>query len=136
MNIQETFNDSYDRCLQHKDFFSVFLHTFQQQEGDIAQKFAHLDAKRLQGMLKGAIYMIMLSINSVDARTKLHQYGKKHGPNGVNVTPEDYDTWLDCLLFSVKVCDPLYDEQIEQAWRTCFQFGIDIMKEESHPQAS
>jgi len=45
------------------------------------------------------------------------------------VRPEMYDTWRDCLLQSVKEYDPLFSDEIEQAWRAAAEFAIDFMRE-------
>ncbi|WP_322784238.1 globin [Photobacterium obscurum] len=81
-------------------------------------------------MLKASIVMILLASTSEAARDSIRYFGKRHGPNGVGVTPLDYDIWLECLLTTVSLCDPNYNHDVEQAWRECFKQGIAIMKEE------
>ena len=39
-----------------------------------------------------------------------------------------YDLWLDSLVATVSVCDPLFEPATEQAWRAMLRPGIEIMQ--------
>ncbi|MGF1716286.1 globin [Photobacterium chitinilyticum] len=130
MDIHEVFNDSYARCNQHPRFFETFYELFCQKDDKFRLMFANVDMHKQITMLKASITIILLAPISDSARESIRFFGKRHGPQGVGVSPLDYDTWLDCLLETVHQCDPYYTPDVEKAWRECFWLGIEIMKEE------
>lgn len=130
MDIHEVFNDSYARCNQHPRFFETFYELFCQKDDKFRLMFANVDMHKQITMLKASITIILLAPISDSARESIRFFGKRHGPQGIGVSPLDYDIWLDCLLETVHQCDPYYTPDVEKAWRECFWLGIEIMKEE------
>lgn len=130
MDVHEVFNDSYARCNQHPRFFEIFYERFCLKEAKFRQMFASVDMQKQIKMLKASIVIILLAPTSAAARDSVRFFGKRHGPEGVGVSPLDYETWLNCLLETVSQCDPYYSPNVEQAWRECFRLGLEIMKEE------
>jgi len=130
MDVHEIFNDSYARCNQHPRFFEIFYDLFCMKDDKFRQMFANVDMQKQITMLKASITIILLAPISDSARDSIRFFGKRHGPQGVGVSPLDYDTWLDCLLETAHQCDPHYTPDVEKAWRECFWLGIEIMKEE------
>jgi len=130
MDVHEIFNDSYARCNQHPRFFETFYELFCQKDDKFRLMFANVDMQKQITMLKASITIILLAPISDSARESIRFFGKRHGPQGIGVSPLDYDIWLDCLLETVHQCDPYYTPDVEKAWRECFWLGIEIMKEE------
>lgn len=130
MDIHEVFNDSYARCNQNPRFFNQFYTLFWHRDDKFRQMFIGVDMNKQISMLKASIVIILLASTSEAAKKSVRIFGKRHGPDGVGVSPLDYDTWLDCLIETVSACDPYYNHNVEQAWRDCFAEGIAIMKEE------
>ena len=46
----------------------------------------------------------------------------------LDIKPELYDLWLDRLVQAVGEFDPMFDPEIEAAWRRLLQPGIEFMK--------
>ena len=53
---------------------------------------------------------------------------KLHGRAELDITPELYDLWLDRLVQAVREFDPMFDPEIETAWRRVLEPGIEFMK--------
>ncbi|HHP0478353.1 globin [Vibrio campbellii] len=130
MNVIEAFNDSYERCVTHEDFFDLFYENFWSKGENFRQKFDGVDMKKQIRMLKGSIVFVMMADTSTDARDMMRKYGHKHGHNNIGVAPEDIDVWFESLLETVAQCDSDFDESVEYAWRHCFETGLTIMKKE------
>ncbi|PSW21897.1 globin [Photobacterium sanctipauli] len=130
MDFHEQFNDSYERCLRHSNFFEVFYDLFFKRDEKFRQMFDGVDMQKQIKMIKASIVMILLASTSEQARESIRVFGQRHGPKGIGVNPVDFDIWLECLLEAVSMCDPRYNEAVKQAWTTCFKEGIAIMKEE------
>jgi hemoglobin-like flavoprotein len=58
----------------------------------------------------------------------LERIAKLHGRKGLNVQPELYDLWLDCLLRTVKEYDRRYNAKTKRTWYNMMQPGIKFMK--------
>jgi hypothetical protein len=39
-----------------------------------------------------------------------------------------YDQWLECLIQAVRECDPVFCEEVEQAWRRAMRVGIEFLR--------
>ncbi|GAL28986.1 hypothetical protein JCM19239_1721 [Vibrio variabilis] len=50
---------------------------------------------------------------------------------GLDISVKELDIWVDSLLATVAIYDPLWDQEIELAWRNVLALGIEIMKENS-----
>ncbi|MGF1684528.1 globin [Photobacterium minamisatsumaniensis] len=135
MDFHEKFNDSYERCQKHDDFFDIFYDNFFKKDQKFRQMFEGVDMVNQIRMIKVSIVMILLASTSESARETIRMYGRRHGPEGINVHPIDFDIWFDCLINAVSLCDPLFNDQVKQAWRACFNEGIAIMKEECQTES-
>ena len=58
----------------------------------------------------------------------LERLAKLHSRAELDIKPELYDLWLDRLVQAVKEFDPMFDMEIETAWRRTPQPGIEFMK--------
>ena len=62
------------------------------------------------------------------AHRELEKLAKRHSRAQLDVKPEWYDLWLDCLLKSVAEFDPEYSEELDTAWRESLRDGIELLK--------
>lgn len=46
----------------------------------------------------------------------------------LGVTPEMYDTFVDCMLRSVAELDPQWSPALERFWRSALTAGIEVMR--------
>ena len=128
--IDEIFNNSYERCLQSPHFFDRFYENYVSANELVAEKFADTDMDRQKDMLKASLHMLMAlrSTNPKDAVSYFRRIGKIHGRDKHDIPPEMYDLWLSCLLQTVEESDHRYDARVEAAWRTLLEGGIRIMQ--------
>ena len=126
--MSEMFHDSFDRCNERTDFFDLFYQHFLSASSSIADKFAETDLDRQKRMLKKSLVMIMLARkNDAAAETYLKEIAERHSSRDLNIEPYMYEVWLECLIRSVKQCDPMFSEEVEQAWRDVMSHGIEYM---------
>jgi hemoglobin-like flavoprotein len=57
----------------------------------------------------------------------LRQLAERHSKQGVDVPPELYSVWLDCLIETVRRFDPKFNDEVGNAWRRVFSKGIEFM---------
>jgi hemoglobin-like flavoprotein len=125
----ELFNDSLDRCSSRPGFLDRFYEIFLASSDEAAKKFARTDFQEQTRMLKASLYIMMVaSSGRPEFNDHLQQIAKLHSRTELDIKPELYDQWLDCLLQAVKEFDPLFDLDIETAWRRVLQYGIEFMK--------
>jgi len=123
------FDTSLARCLAEEAFLTRFYELFVESSPAIAEKFRHTDFERQRRAMGASLYVIVLALEQGEAALiYLDQIAKQHSHEDLDVPPEMYDPWRDCLLQSVKEYDPMYSDGIEQAWRGAVDFAIDIMR--------
>ena len=79
-------------------------------------------------MLKTSLYTMMLAGGGSERIVHLERLARLHSRAELDIKPELYDLWLDRLVQAVKEFDPMYDPEIEAAWRRMLQPGIEFMK--------
>ena len=123
------FDTSLARCLAEEAFLARFYELFVESSPAIAEKFRHTDFERQRRAMGASLYVIVLALEHGEAAMiYLDQIAKQHSHADLDVPPEMYDAWRDCLLQSVSEFDPMYSDGIEQAWRGAVDFAIDIMR--------
>lgn len=80
-------------------------------------------------MLKASLVLIQNAPTSSSIRETIRKLAIKHKNMGLHISASELDMWIDNLAATVAVYDPLYDENIELAWRDVLASGIKIMKE-------
>ena len=129
-NQIEQFDSSLGRCLSNQDFLSRFYKLFVESSPAVAEKFRDTDFQRQRRAMAASLYVIVLALEQGDtAMLYLNQIARKHSRDDLDVPPEMYDTWRDCLLQSVKEFDPEFSDEVEQAWLEVTKFAIDFMLE-------
>lgn len=128
----EHFQNSYQRVMRAeqygKDFFAAFYAAFIANDERVAGKFRNTDMARQRQMLKDSLdQMLYFSIDKCSSET-IERIAARHGPGGVDITPDFYDLWMESLLETVKRYDPDYDDNIDIAWRVNMAPGIALMK--------
>lgn len=124
------FNDSLERCRKHPDFLDRFYAMFLESSETVAAKFAQTDFPRQKLVLAESLYTILsFARRRPVSEPALERIAQIHGRAGYDIRPELYDLWLECLLRSVRECDPLCSEDTESAWRAVLQSAIEFMKE-------
>jgi len=126
----EQFTESLGRCLARPAFLSRFYRRFIGSSDEIADKFRDTDMERQKAALSASLYLAMLAADGGDAALAyLESVARRHGRRQLDVRPELYDTWLDCLIETVKEQDPKFSAQVEESWRETLQFTIGYMRD-------
>jgi hemoglobin-like flavoprotein len=124
----ELFNDSMERCSCEPDFLRRFYALFLASSDTVARKFEHTDLIKQARLLKASLYIMMLASSGSELNAHLERLARLHSRVELDIRPELYDLWLDRLVQAVSEFDPLFDPEIETAWRRILQPGIDYMK--------
>jgi hemoglobin-like flavoprotein len=123
------FNESLDRCLSQPEFLSRFYEILLASSEEIGRKFKHTDFKRQKEALKTALYVLLFAHEwSLKGDAYLRGLARRHSRQDLDVRPELYDLWLDCLIETVSEFDPFFEESIADSWRIVLGPGIKFMK--------
>ena len=129
-NLIARFDVSLARCLVDQAFLTRFYDLFVESSPAIAEKFRDTDFQRQRRAMAASLYVIVLALERGEAAMLyLNQIARQHSREDLDVPPEMYDAWRECLLQSVKEFDPLFSDEIEQAWREVTEYAIDFMRE-------
>jgi hemoglobin-like flavoprotein len=131
MNSNEAFLDSYQRCRIDTEFMTDFLTIFCDANPRFLERFGGVDVEKQARMLKASLVLIQNASTTTSIREAIRKLATKHKEMRLDVSENELDMWVDSLLATVAVHDPLYDEDIELAWRNVLALGIEIMKEEA-----
>ncbi len=124
----ELFNDSIERCTCNPDFLRRFYALFLASSDTVARKFEHTDMRQQARMLRTSLYIMMLASGGTERTAHLERIARLHSRAELDIKPELYDVWLDRLVQAVSEFDPMFDPEIETAWRHLLQPGIEFMK--------
>ena len=72
--------------------------------------------------------MMLVTEGKVEGDAHLERIARLHGRRELDIKPELYELWLDCLIRAVKDFDPLCNSETEKAWRNIMRAGIEVMK--------
>ena len=127
--LMDTFNESLERCQTDPHFLTLFYRKFVISNPEVQEKFSNTDMEYQKMMLHASLYMIMLATRNNDAaEAYLDRVAKRHSKSALDIRPELYDLWLETLIETVKEIDSIFNDDVENAWRTVMTFGIDYMK--------
>ncbi|HUY31787.1 MAG TPA: globin [Pirellulales bacterium] len=123
------FNDSLERCTASPRFLDRFYQLFMASSAEVADKFQHTDFATQKAALRVSLYIMMLAPYEGDeARANLQRLATRHSRKQLDIKPELYDLWLDCLIQAAKEFDPLFHGDTEMAWRVAMKEGIEFMR--------
>lgn len=121
---------SLQRCTADPDFMLSFYERFLASSDAVKQMFVGVDLVKQRLMLGTALTTMAglqtLSPNDVD---QLEKIARVHGPNGLNIAPAMYDTFVDTMIDTVRATDPEFDDQVKDAWRSVLRRGVDFFIE-------
>jgi hemoglobin-like flavoprotein len=87
-----------------------------------------MDMERQKRALASSLYVIVMALEGGGAATVyLDQVADRHSRRDLDIRPELYAPWLECLIRAVSEYDPLYDEVVEQVWRGVMSEAIQRM---------
>lgn len=123
-----TFQASLDRCIIDPSFLTRFYARFRATNDEAARRFAHVDMRRQERVLRASLYMVLRAAQGGDDGLRhLAEIADSHSQLRHDIGPEEYKHWVNSLVLAVSDCDPEFSEDVERAWRTCIQPCIDRM---------
>ena len=125
----ELFNDSLQRCTSKPGFLERFYEIFTSSSEEVAEKFKRTNFQKQAILLKASLYLMLLAAwKKPEGHAHLERIARLHGKNELDIRPEFYDLWLDCLLRTVKEYDRRFNARTKRAWYNTMQSGIKFMK--------
>jgi hemoglobin-like flavoprotein len=122
--------DSLSRCVKDPRFLDRFYELLMASSDDIREKFETTDFERQMKVLQDSLFVMMVAAGTTSgmAHKELAKLAERHSRNNLNIKPEWYVNWLDCLMKAVTEVDPQYTPELELAWRESLKGGIDLLK--------
>ena len=131
MDPVETFRDSLKRCLAAPDFLLDFYGLFMDSSDEVREKFAETDFNRQTRVLADSLWAMSVAAQGKagsPAWGSLPRLGDMHSRENLDIRPELYDDWLDCLLEAARRHDASFSPGVERAWRETLAVGIALMR--------
>jgi len=132
MGFETIFDASYKRILNNNKndigFFEAFYHRFLGIDNEIARRFSNTDMATQQSMLKKSFYSLFAFYASGQADDAIRGIAERHNHKNLDIKPEFYDLWLECLIQTIKQYDEQFCDDVELAWRLVMTPGIIYMK--------
>jgi hemoglobin-like flavoprotein len=128
----ETFLASLKRCLAAPGFLGAFYDRFVGSSEEVREKFKNTDMKRQVRVLEDTLYVVANAVQGEEnslARGALPALAERHSRKEMDIPPRLFDTWIECLLETVRVHDPEFTPAIEEAWRETVTFAADYIRQ-------
>jgi hemoglobin-like flavoprotein len=127
----ETFLASLKRCLGADAFLQEFYTLFTDSSEEVREKFSNTDPVRQARILGESLYALAVAAQGLDgspARADFERLAARHGRHGLDIRPELYDLWLECLVRTARAHDPFFSPETEAAWRAALGQGIEYLR--------
>ena len=128
----DRFLHSLTRCLAEPAFLEGFYDRFVGSSEEVREKFHGVDLKRQVRMLEDSLYVVAVAVQGEEgspARGALPWLAERHSRRDLDIRPELYDLWIDCLVDTARAHDPEFSPEIESAWRETLTVGANYMRE-------
>ena len=123
------FDVSLARCLAEPAFLNSFYERLIKTSPDVAAMFQGTDFLRQRRATAASLYLLVLALEQGEGAIEyLDRIARQHSRAELDVRPEMYDAWCDCLLQCASEFDPMFSDDIEQAWRGAADFAIEFMR--------
>lgn len=127
----EVFRASLRRCLADNTFIHAFYDLFVDSSPEVREKFKSTDFPRQARVLADSLYLMAVASESKDdsiAWSEMNRLAERHSRKGLDVRPELYQSWLDCLVKAAAKFDPQFSPEIEASWRRALLPGIEHLR--------
>lgn len=114
-----------------KSFVSAFYARLMEASEDVRKKFEKIDMEAQAEILAHAIVMSFLFIDEDQhgAARCLNNVRESHNRHNLDIGPELYDVWLECMIETVAVCDPQATEALLADWRAVMSVAVEHIRE-------
>ena len=123
----ETFRASLRRCLADTNFLHQFYELFMASSEEVREKFKGTEFPRQTRVLADSLYIMAVASESKDdaiAWKELDRLAERHSRSGLDIRPDLYESWLECLIKAAAAYDPDFSPEIEATWRSSLAPGI------------
>ena len=130
-STRDTFLASLGRCRATAGFLDAFYQRFVASSDEVRAKFAKTDMLRQVQMLEDTLFVVANAVQGEEgspARSDLPRIAERHSRRDLDIGPELYDLFLECLIVTVRTHDPKFSPEVEAAWREVMGFSIDYMR--------
>jgi len=119
---------SYHRCRASDGFVDTFYEQFLSKSEEVVQRFQKTDFARQKLLLRESLLaMLLLNLNSADAREELDRLAERHSRRGLEIGPHLYELWLDALCEAVEKHDSKFTPELRDQWRAAMRPGIELL---------
>jgi len=119
------FHQSFERCVNDPRFIDKFYEIFLSSSDEINILFKDTNMETQKVMLVTS--MAFMTRAYENNPSFLSEIAEKHNSNNLGIKPHLYPLWLNSLISTAKLIDPLFDMDTENLWREIMQPGIDYM---------
>ena len=130
-STRDTFLASLGRCRATAGFLDAFYQRFIASSDEVRAKFAKTDMMRQVRVMEDTLFVVANAVQGEEgspARSDLPRIAERHSRRDLDIRPELYDLFLECLVVTVRTHDPQFTPAVEAAWRETMGFGIDYMR--------
>lgn len=121
--------NSYGRCLASGDVLETFYQEFLKSSPVIKEKFVNTDFNNQKKLLKHGInLMVMFAGDGFAGQSGLKRIRESHDHNHLDIKPELYNLWKQCLMSAIKKHDYKYNHLVESSWNAVLDKGINYIK--------
>lgn len=127
----DMFRASLKRCLATPDFLHDFYEMFMASSDTVREKFSMTDFPRQTRVLADSLFIMAVASESKDdaiAWRELDRLAEMHSRAGLDVAPQLYGDWLECLIDAARRHDPSFSAEVESAWRQSLLPGIEHLR--------
>ena len=125
------FRSSVNRCVADEAFLQDFYDRFLASSEEVRAKFSGTDMAAQKRVLADSLFLLAVAVQGQSTSPSWKQMGRiaeRHSRSGMDIRPELYDLWLDCLMQAVAAHDPQYSPEIDLAWRSVLGEGIAFLR--------
>jgi hemoglobin-like flavoprotein len=122
---------SLKRCLGSPGFLTAFYERFTGSSEEVREKFRGVDMQRQARVLEDSLYVVANAVQGEEgsvARGELPRLAERHSRRDLDIRPELYDVWAQCLVETARAHDPQWAEDVAAAWRDTLAFGVGYMR--------
>lgn len=107
-----------------KKFYEIFLDA----DPRIRPLFRNTNFSRQEALLMEALFILVQFADGKSVgEMAIERLGDTHNRKGMNIPPDLYPIWLDCMIKALSEKDSRFSPTLEVEWRNAIQKGIDIM---------
>lgn len=116
------------RRARNKQLAESFYQRFLAADYRIQSLFANTNFTRQKELfLHGVFSLLEYAQGKAVGELAIRRLGMLHSRKRLNISPDMYAIWVDCLIQSLWEKDPQFSASLEQEWRSALQKGIDRM---------